>query len=442
MDLRDKVLRRRSRTPARQGYRIGREVQPSPLEDGGPLSSGQHTSYECASRTRSGPSQSTHRSAVSTSSSRSTALLPSQGAGRPGRAFGKRRIEASLGGGDIDFVDFSGVLQPAASVPSTFLQRPSGFPVPLASASHLPHNGFSHLPLDGIIDDGHSHLPLDTASHLPHGSGTDVGHSHLPLSSSASSRASAADARATASSPALLKKAVEQLSSRMFADGSEDVKASKLKLAEELARRAGCDPIYPLSEDLITKVGASLMAGRYLSASSYLGELRLQHQERDHPIGPALARRFQKVDAALARGQGPPRRAPEIKPSELNFTAADSDGGPLVGSTRSLITATAWLLREAEVADLDASARNVELHADGSVTLRLPMSKQDQRGVGAARRLGCLCSLERFDEAPPLAACGACAVRLQLDQLSTSFGASLSGRLDPRQLPRSVLRCA
>ena len=194
--------------------------------------------------------------------------------------------------------------------------------------------------------------------------------------------------------------------------------------------RAGFSTIYPLSEDLILKVGASLLAGRYLSASSYLGELRLQHLERDFPIGPALARRFQKVDAALTRGQGPPRRAPEIKPSDLAFTAADEDGGPLVGSTRSLITATAWLLREAEVSDLDASARNIEFHADGSVTLRLPMSKQDQRGVGAARRLGCLCALGQFDEAPSLAACGACAVRIQLDKLADVFGASITDPVD------------
>ena len=252
-------------------------------------------------------------------------------------------------------------------------------------------------------------------------------------SATSSTRASATTARSVAASPELLASALEVLNSRVLAPGSAATKSSKLKLAEELASLAGYPSCYPLTDEILSSVGAALLAGGYTSGFSYIQEMKLQHLERNFEIGPAIARRLNQLDAALARGQGPPKRAPEVKPSELAFDAAVADdGGPICGSSRAFIVSSAWLLREIEAADLDLSARSVRLHADGSASLNVPMSKADQRGVGATRRLACTCRsngdpLDRLiDEAPSLYSCGACAVRHQIKFLESTFGASLA----------------
>ena len=247
---------------------------------------------------------------------------------------------------------------------------------------------------------------------------------------SGSSRGSASLAKEVASDPALLAAARERLCGRWYAPGTVQVKNSKLELVEAVALRAGHTTIYPLTESIVIDISAALLAGGYSSGASYLAELRLAHIERDFAVGPALGRRFQKCSDALNRGQGPPKRAVEVKPDELEFNIYSADNGPLVGSTRSFVTAAAWLLREAELSDLDASSRNISLHGDGSVTLHIPMSKMDQRGCGASRRLACICSINPYDSASPCKACGACAVREQLRVLKSTFGASLDDPID------------
>ena len=93
----------------------------------------------------------------------------------------------------------------------------------------------------------------------------------------------------------------------------------------------------------------------------------------------------------------------------------------VVGAGDSYITAMAWCLREIEVADLDASTRNIDLLPGGAVALKLPMSKSDQKGAGAVRTLSCHCHLDTYDVPAPQASCGPCAVRRQLDRLKEQF---------------------
>ena len=255
-----------------------------------------------------------------------------------------------------------------------------------------------------------------------------AGRSHsLPANCS---RGSAGLAKEVASDPARLAAARDALLGRTFAPGTLQVKTSKLQLMESLALRAGHSCIFPLTEQILIDVSAALLAGGYTSGRSYLSELRLAHIERDYAVGPALGRRFDKCNAALDRGQGPPKRAIEVRPSELRHTVLSDTGGPLVGSTRSMVVATAWLLREAELADLDLSSRNISLHGDGSVTLHIPMSKMDQRGRGASRRLACVCAHDPYDSSSPLKACGPCAIREQIRVMTLTFDASLEDAVD------------
>ena len=235
-------------------------------------------------------------------------------------------------------------------------------------------------------------------------------------------RGSAAEARRIASDSALLAEATATLVDRYYAKGTLRVKASKLSLAEDLATRAGFTQIFPLTEEVLDAVAAALLMAGYTSGFGYITELRLKHQELDFPLGPALLRKLAHIEDALNRGQGPPSRAPEVRPSEIPRSPFDSETNEMVGATRSFITASAWILREVEMSDLDASPRNIELVSSTAVALKLPMTKTDQRGIGAVRTLECHCKLGRYDDAPADRSCGPCAVRTQLRALETQFG--------------------
>ena len=236
-------------------------------------------------------------------------------------------------------------------------------------------------------------------------------------------RGSAELAKEIAADPSRLRNAIGMLESKFYAQGSLATKNSKLTVAEDIARCAGFTQLYPLSERLLVTVGAALMGASYSSGASYIAELKLRHVELDHAIGPALGRRITKVTDALERGLGPKSKAPEITPRQVPGDPLTSEGGPVLGALRSFVVASAWLLREVELADLDASPRNIRLLEDGrGVELLLPMSKTDQRGNGAARCLACHCSLGWQDGAPPASSCGPCSLRRQLQVIEETFG--------------------
>ena len=236
-------------------------------------------------------------------------------------------------------------------------------------------------------------------------------------------RGSADLAKEIAADPSRLADAVKMLENRFYAHGTLATKNSKLAVAEDIARLAGFSQLYPLSERLIVTVGAALMAASYSSGASYVAELRLRHVELDFGVGPALSRRFAKVTDALERGLGPKAKAPEVTPGQIPRNPLTSEGGPVIGSLRAFVVSSAWLLREIEVADLDATPRSIRLLEDGhGVELLLPMSKSDQRGNGAARCLACHCGLGWRDGAPPEFTCGPCSLRKQLQVLEETFG--------------------
>eukprot|EP00972_Heterocapsa_arctica_P063757 9406589-Heterocapsa_arctica.AAC.1 len=158
---------------------------------------------------------------------------------------------------------------------------------------------------------------------------------------------------------------------------------------------------------MLIVVAAALDKGGFRSGFSYVLELKLRHVELNFPIPPALGRCIDKVKAALGRGVGPPDKAPEVLFLDFNFDEAHlDDAGDILGNMDSLLVACGWLLRSAELCGLRCSPRFVEPHgsifqpAGVDVTLKLPLSKTDQTGIGASRRLACICELDNFGGAP------------------------------------------
>eukprot|EP00972_Heterocapsa_arctica_P091721 13525826-Heterocapsa_arctica.AAC.1 len=79
----------------------------------------------------------------------------------------------------------------------------------------------------------------------------------------------------------------------------------------------------------------------------------------DFAIGPALARYFQKLERGLSRGLGPAEKAPEMTWSDVQVDVSPPDI-EIVGALRAWAMATAWLLREIELAGLDTSSECIE----------------------------------------------------------------------------------
>jgi hypothetical protein len=192
-------------------------------------------------------------------------------------------------------------------------------------------------------------------------------------------------------------------------------------LAEDLAHLGGVKVLYPLSEETLLIVAGALDSAGYRSASSYLSELRLRHIELDFAISPALERTFKKVNDAVTRGMGPAKKAPEVKLSSIDHSAVTA----VVGAADAYVIAVHWLLRSDEVVGMSLSEGVLTFHEDeadqGEVTLRLPTSKSDQQGAGAARRLACICDMGLADQIASPLSCPTCAVRRQRARLEAKF---------------------
>ena len=250
------------------------------------------------------------------------------------------------------------------------------------------------------------------------------------------SRGSAATARAIAADPARLDVAVKSLTRDFFSTNGAAVKKSKRELAEELAKLAGFDPVYPLSVELVIAVGAALKAAGYRSAPSYIGELKLRHVEENYPVGPALARAIKLANDSSERGIGPVNKAPEVPLEAFDFTVQHDEF--ILGAADSYVVAVNWLLREIELAAIEVSPRRLAFKLVGeceALTLFLPTSKTDQSGQGAARTLAHECQGSGGYVLRSIDTCPVCAVKRQLDRLKANWGKPRWEDLEPLQLP-------
>eukprot|EP00435_Cladocopium_sp_Y103_P074181 s120_g47.t1 len=170
--------------------------------------------------------------------------------------------------------------------------------------------------------------------------------------------------------------------------------AKKRTVAKILETLAGGTEFLPLSQEMLKGLASALQEGGYKAGEGYLIEAKLWHIEKGHPWSDALDRAFKQCKRALARGQGPKKRAAEVPrelrahPLKLKFSQADK----AVKFGRELfVFATAWMLREIELAGITTEDLMMD-HLSKKVTLHLRMSKTDSEGKGVRRTLQCLCT--------------------------------------------------
>ena len=169
----------------------------------------------------------------------------------------------------------------------------------------------------------------------------------------------------------------------MLTPSSKGPKASKLELAEELARKAGHEVVYPLTVDTVLDVAASLKAADYGSGHFYLVELRARHQDLGFDLGSAMIRLFDRCKASIERGLGGPVRAGVFDMGCFKDEAMSENQ-----DDRALVLSTWFLNREIET----SFARLAHaVFKDDRVVWSLPVSKNDVAGTGAARSWPCLC---------------------------------------------------
>ena len=202
-----------------------------------------------------------------------------------------------------------------------------------------------------------------------------------------------------------------------FANSSRAAKSRKRADAEKLARMAlDCQglvdtDIYPLRGETLERVAAALKGADFRSAAAYLGELRQGHIEFGAEIPMWLALLFKRCKDAVERGLGPPHKAAELKVDDI-VTDFEPDQSELaiedvVHPRRAFIVATAWLLREIELAGLCVG--HVQQLGDPTlISVMLPVSKTDKGGTGTSRTRRCICGEDTSVN------CGVCAVRFQV----------------------------
>lgn len=169
--------------------------------------------------------------------------------------------------------------------------------------------------------------------------------------------------------------------------------AKKKTIGKILESLTAPGPPLPLTADTLKGLASSLGDGGYKAGESYVVEAKLWHIEEGHCWSDLLDRTFKQCKRALARGQGPRKKAAEVPlekrhhPNRLNFSKSEK----AVKFGKDLfVFSVVWMLREIELAALDTGDLTID-HTTKRVSLYLKMSKVDPTGKGVTRTLQCLC---------------------------------------------------
>ena len=203
-----------------------------------------------------------------------------------------------------------------------------------------------------------------------------------------------------ASDPIASSAAAERLRQRVYAESNKGPHAQRLATWTAVATAAGYTDPFAADPDLLYHTAAALWQAGYRSIDTYLSAVRQQMLLDHGDLPESISIHFRRISRAAARGRGPARQAtglPFARLAELPDTVA-----PLVLDgpcfpRRAAVVASWWLLRETEFANL---ALDMVTFADNTVTVRLPMSKEDPRGMGTTRTLGCACKSQLADLCP------------------------------------------
>eukprot|EP00435_Cladocopium_sp_Y103_P025351 s1252_g6.t1 len=194
-----------------------------------------------------------------------------------------------------------------------------------------------------------------------------------------------------------------------------DFSASSSKLAKNAKKRTVLQIVevltgskgsaLPLTQEVLKGLASALRDGGYKAGEGYLIEAKLWHIEEGHPWGDTLDRAFKQCKRALARGQGPRKKALEVPrplrdaPKKLSFAQSEK----AVKFGRELFSfCVVWMLREIELADLTTGDVTID-HMSKKVSLHIKISKTDSEGRGVNRTLQCLCTSNKCDPECPYA---------------------------------------
>eukprot|EP00435_Cladocopium_sp_Y103_P056771 s1426_g19.t1 len=178
------------------------------------------------------------------------------------------------------------------------------------------------------------------------------------------------------------------------AASSKDSKNAKKRTVQKILEvLAGKDQM-PLTVDVLKGLATALSEGGYKAGEGYMVEAKLWHIEDGHKWTDALDRAFKQCKRALARGQGPRKKAAEVpaglreNPNRLTFAQADK---AVKFGKELFVFCVVWMLREIELANICTEDIMLD-HTVRRVTLTLKMTKTDPEAKGVRRTLQCLCS--------------------------------------------------
>jgi hypothetical protein len=181
----------------------------------------------------------------------------------------------------------------------------------------------------------------------------------------------------------------------VYAASTRRVFLVKAETVERALAKWGYDMLPPTCEK-VAALGATLKAGGYLSASSYLSAYRGIIERAGFQLDGPLARSFKDSVRSCERGQGGPTRTLALRLESLDGLPAEeapwSTGGP--ANPRNAIVCGSWFMtREIELSTARAAlVQIVDRESSPRAVWHLPASKTDPQAFGVSRTHGCSCS--------------------------------------------------
>ena len=170
---------------------------------------------------------------------------------------------------------------------------------------------------------------------------------------------------------------------------------SRVRTWEAIARAWYMQP-WPLTPELIERVGASMKAGGYKSAKLYFSAARREHVVRhgDVPIEVELG--IKDAIRSIERGLGPSKLKDSFDLTRLRNLWNEPDFETIEDDYIMVLSGSWFLMREIELANAKASHVRFE-HSSSNNSLvhwSLPVSKTDTKGEMVERSHACACSTE------------------------------------------------
>ena len=204
-----------------------------------------------------------------------------------------------------------------------------------------------------------------------------------------------------ASSQDSMDLARRQFKSLIYASSTVCTKESLFGLWEKLCARLNYDSL-PVTEASIFDISSVLRAAGFRAVSAYLYEAKARHVRAGFTWSPQLDAVLQDAKRGARRAIGDANKAAEILPAWWASLARNFGSDPCphvagpkspVGGVALWVFATAFLLRETELAYITLDSQSIKLdYAQRTVSLHLSVQKNDPAARGAWRTLACECT--------------------------------------------------